>query len=204
MFLKINPQNPELRKIRQAVQVLRSGGIIIYPTDTVYGIGCDIFNQKAVERICKLRHLDPGKALLSFICKDISEVAKYTPPLENQIFKLLKNNLPGPFTFILKSNSDVPKLFKNKKRTIGVRIPDNAITLAIIEELGNPILTASLKSDDEVLEYFTDPIDIYDDFKKLVDVVIDGGIGDNTPSAVVNCTGNEPEVIREGKIPLSS
>lgn len=198
MFLKINPQNPELRKIKQLVDVLKSGGIIIYPTDTVYGIGCDIFNQKAVERICQLRHLDPRKALLSFICQDISEVAKYTPPIDNKLFKLLKHNLPGPFTFILKSNNEVPKLFKNKKRTIGVRIPDNAITLAIIKELGNPILSTSLKSDDEILEYFTDPIDIYDDFKKLVDVVVDGGIGDNIPSAVINCTGNEPEVIRTG------
>jgi len=198
MLLKINPDNPEGRKIQQVVETLRKGGIIIYPTDTVYGLGCDINNNDAVEKICRLRGLEPEKARLSFICKDISQISDYTLPLDNQIFRLMRRNLPGPFTFVLKSNNTVPKMFKNRKRTVGVRIPNHNIPLAIVAELGHPILTLSLKSDDEVLEYFTDPLDIFDDFHKLVDIVIDGGICSNVPSTVVDCTGTEPEIIREG------
>jgi len=198
MLLKINPDNPEGRKIRQAVDILEDGGVIIYPTDTVYGLGCDIYNHKAVERICKLRGLDPAKARLSLICKNISQVSDFAQQIGNEVFRLMKKHLPGPFTFVLNSNNQVPKLFKNRKRTIGIRIPDNNICMAIVEELGRPILTASLKSDDEILEYFTDPIDIYEDFKKLVDLVIDGGIGGNVPSTVVDCTGQEPVILREG------
>jgi len=198
MLLKINPDNPEGRKIRQAVETLDDGGVIIYPTDTVYGLGCDIYNSKAVDRICKLRGLDPVKARLSFICKDIGQVAEFSQQIDNTVFRLMKKHLPGPFTFVLKSNSQVPKMFKNRKRTIGVRVPDNNICQALVEGLGRPILTASLKNDDEILEYFTDPRDIYEDFKKLVDIVIDGGIGSNHPSTVVDCTGSEPIVLREG------
>jgi len=198
MLLKINPDNPEGRKIRQAVETLDDGGVIIYPTDTVYGLGCDIYNSKAVDRICKLRGLDPVKARLSFICKDIGQVAEFSQQIDNTVFRLMKKHLPGPFTFVLKSNSQVPKMFKNRKRTIGVRVPDNNICQALVEGLGWPILTASLKNDDEILEYFTDPRDIYEDFKKLVDIVIDGGIGSNHPSTVVDCTGSEPIVLREG------
>lgn len=198
MLLRINPDNPEGRKINQVVDILKEGGVIVYPTDTVYGLGCDIFNPKAVERICRLRGLKPEKAMLSFICKDISQIAEYAFQIDNEIFKTLKRNLPGPFTFVLKSNNQVPKLFKNRKRSIGVRIPDNRIAQAIVEELGRPILSLSLKSDDEILEYFTDPIDIFDDFKKLTDVVIDGGIGSNVPSTVVDCMGDEIVVIRQG------
>lgn len=198
MLLKINPDNPEGRKIKQVVDILRNGGVIIYPTDTVYGLGCDIFNPKAVERICRLRGLKPEKAMLSFICKDISQIAEYAFQIDNDVFKTLKRNLPGPFTFVLKSNNQVPKLFKNRKRSIGVRIPDNGIAQAIVEELGRPILSLSLKSDDEILEYFTDPIDIFEDFKKLTDVVIDGGIGKNVPSTVVDCMGDDIVVIRQG------
>lgn len=198
MLLRINPDNPEGRKINQVVDILKEGGVIVYPTDTVYGLGCDIFNPKAVERICRLRGLKPEKAMLSFICKDISQIAEYAFQIDNEIFKILKRNLPGPFTFVLKSNNQVPKLFKNRKRSIGVRIPDNRIAQAIVEELGRPILSLSLKSDDEILEYFTDPIDIFDDFKKLTDVVIDGGIGSNVPSTVVDCMGDEIVVIRQG------
>lgn len=198
MLLRINQDNPASRKIQQVVEVLESGGVIIYPTDTVYGLGCDIFNQKAVERICQLRGLKPEKAMLSFICNDISQISEYTTPISNDVFKLMKRNLPGPFTFILPSNNQVPKLFKNRKRTIGVRIPDNRIIQALVEELGRPILTTSLKSDDEILEYFTDPIDIYEDFKKKVEIVIDGGVGGNRPSAIIDCTQDLPEVIREG------
>jgi tRNA threonylcarbamoyl adenosine modification protein (Sua5/YciO/YrdC/YwlC family) len=199
MRLNINSDNPEGRKIGQAVDILQSGGIIIYPTDTVYAFGCDIFNKKAVEQICRLRKLDPKKARLSIICKDLSQLAEYTQQIDNQIFRALKKHLPGPFTFVLNSNNDVPKLFKNKKRTIGIRIPDNAICQALIEGLGRPLLTASLKSGDDILEYYTDPLDIYEDYKKQVDLVIDGGIAGHKPSTVVDCTGAEPVVLREGK-----
>lgn len=198
MLLKINHDNPEGRKIKQVVESLQEGGIIIYPTDTVYGLGCDIFNPKAVEKICRLRGLKPEKAMLSFICEDISQIADYAYQIDNDVFKILKKNLPGPFTFVLRANNTVPKLFKNRKRTIGVRIPENNIARSIVQELGRPILSISLKSDDEILEYFTDPIDIFDDFKKLVDIVIDGGIGNNNPSTVVDCTGDDLEVIRQG------
>ncbi|MCB0546590.1 MAG: threonylcarbamoyl-AMP synthase [Phaeodactylibacter sp.] len=198
MFLKINPDNPEGRKINQAVEMLENGGVIIYPTDTVYAFGCDINDHKAVDKICKLRRLDPAKAHLSLICKDISQVSDYAQQIDNQVFRLMRKHLPGPFTFVLNSNNQVPKMFKNRKRTIGVRIPDNNICMAIVQELGHPILTASLKSDDEILEYFTDPIDIYEDYKKLVDLVIEGGIGGNVPSTVVDCTGTEPVILRQG------
>ena len=198
MLLKIHPENPEGRKIKQVVETLESGGIIIYPTDTVYGIGCDIFNNEAVKRICQIRRLDPVKAHLSFICENISQIAEYTAPIDNDIFRLMKQHLPGAFTFILKSNNQIPKLFKNRKKTIGVRVPDNKIVKGIVETLGRPILTASLKSDDEILEYFTDPFDIYEDYRRQVDVVIDGGVGGNVPSTVVDCTKAEMEVLRVG------
>lgn len=198
MLLKINPDNPEGRKISHAVEALEKGGVIIYPTDTVYGLGCDIYNKKAVDKICRLRGLDPVKARLSFICSDISQVAEFTQQIDNQIFRLMKKHLPGPFTFVLNSSNQVPKMFKNRKRTVGIRIPDNNICLALVEALGRPILTASLKSEDEILEYFTDPVDIYEDFKKQVEIVIDGGIGNNQPSTVVDCTGDEPLILREG------
>ncbi len=198
MLLKINKDNPEGRKISQVAAILEDGGIIIYPTDTVYGLGCDITNHHAVERICKIRGFDPEKAMLSLICKDISQISDYTMPIDNQTFRVLKKNLPGQFTFVLRSNNAVPKMFKNRKRTIGVRIPDHAIPLAIVEALGRPILTTSLKSDDDILEYFTDPTDIYGDFKKIVDLVIDGDLCGNVPSTIVDCTGNLPEIIRKG------
>lgn len=198
MLLKINSENPEGRKISQIVDILKEGGVIIYPTDTVYGLGCDIENQKAIDRICQLRDLDPKKANLAIICQDISQISNYTQQIENTVFRILKKNLPGPFTFILPASNSVPKRFKNRKKTIGVRVPDHNITAAIVEQLGRPILTTSLKSDDKILEYFTDPQDIYEDFKKLVDGVIDSGPGGNVPSTVVDCTGAEPEIIREG------
>lgn len=198
MFLRINPDNPEGRKINQAVEVLKKGGVIIYPTDTVYAFGCDIFQQKAVDRICHLRGMNPKKARLSFICQDIAEMSEYTPQIDNQTFKLLKKNLPGPFTFVLKAGNKLPKILKNNKKTVGIRVPENNIVMAILEALGNPMLTASLKSDDEILEYFTDPYDINEDFKKLVDIVIDGGIGGNVPSTVVDCTQGDFEILRDG------
>ncbi len=198
MHLRINADNIEWSKIQQIAEELDKGGIIIYPTDTVYGLGCDIKNQKAVERICKLRELNPRTVNLSFICKDIGQISTYTKPISNDLFKILKKNLPGPFTFILPANNSVPKLFKNKKKTVGVRIPDHLIPLAIVEELGRPILTTSLRSDDEILEYFTDPADIYEDYKHQVDVFVNSGFGGNLASTVVDCTNGEIEVIREG------
>lgn len=202
MLLKINSDNPSERKIGQLVDILRKGGVIIYPTDTVYGLGCDIENTKAVERICRLRGLKPEKARLSFICENISQVSQYTMPIDNHLFRLMKKNLPGPFTFVLRANSSLPKLLKNRKKTVGIRIPENNIAMAIVEQLGRPILSISLKSEDEILEYFTDPEDIFEDFKKLVDVVVDGGVGGNTPSTIVDCTEGEAEIIREGAVEL--
>lgn len=202
MLLKINPDNPEGRKIQQVVEHLLAGGVIIYPTDTVYGLGCDIENQQAIDRVCKLRGLDPKKANLAMICEDISHASNYTQQIDNATFRLLKKNLPGPFTFILPAANSVPKLFKNRKKTIGIRVPDHNVTAAIVAALGRPIMTTSLKSDDEILEYFTDPEDIYEDFKKLVDVVIDSGPGGNVASTVIDCTGPAPAIIREGAAEL--
>ncbi|MEZ4959909.1 MAG: L-threonylcarbamoyladenylate synthase [Saprospiraceae bacterium] len=201
MYLPIHPENPEPKKVEQVAQILHDGGIIIYPTGGVYGVGCDILNQKAVERVCRLRRLDPERAMLSFICKDISQIAGYAWQMDNEVFKLLKNNLPGPFTFILKSNNTVPRLFKNRKRTIGVRIPDSKIALAIVEQLGRPILSASLlkESEDEADdEYFTDASLIFEKFGNQVDLVIDGGPGGLVPTTLIDCSKTEFEVIREG------
>ena len=197
-MLQIHPDNPSARKIQQVVDVLKDGGVIIYPTDTVYGLGCDIENDEAVDRICRLRGLDPKKARLSFICTDISQISEYAAQIDNDVFKMMKRNLPGPFTFVLNANNKVPKMFKNRKREIGVRIPDNNIVLEIVKALGRPILTTSLRNDDEITEYFTDPSEIEEDFAKQVDLVIDGGNGRNVPSTIVDCTGGSPEVIRQG------
>jgi tRNA threonylcarbamoyl adenosine modification protein (Sua5/YciO/YrdC/YwlC family) len=198
MLLDINPQNPQTRLIAKLVEILENGGVIIYPTDTVYGIGCDITNKKAVERVAHIRGLDPGKALFSFICEDISQVSEYAAQISNDVFRVMKHNLPGPFTFILKANNKTPKILKNRKETIGVRVPDNNIIMALVKELGRPILTASLKNDDELLEYYTSAEDIYSDFGKIVDAVIDGGPGSNVPSTIIDCTGDEPLLQREG------
>ncbi len=198
MILSIHPQNPDQRKIAQAAEILRSGGVIIYPTDTVYAIGCDIASKEAVERVCRIRNLDPGKAMLTMMCKDISQVAEYSAQIDTPVFKLLRRNLPGPFTFILPAGSKTPKLFINRKKTIGIRIPANPIVQALLEELGRPMLTSSLKTDDDVIEYYTDPEELHEDFHKLVDAVIDGGPGGISPSTLVDCTGPEPEVIRQG------
>lgn len=199
MLLKIYPQNPSERKIRQVVDCLRKGGVVIYPTDTIYGLGCDISKPKAVERICQIRGLDPKKANLSFVCHDFSHLSKYTHQFDKHIYKLLNKHLPGPFTFILPASNEVPKLLKSKKKTVGIRVPDNNIARTIVQELGNPILSTSLKIPDDIVEYPTDPELIYEDYKKLVDIVIDGGVGDNQPSTVIDCTKEEWEVIRQGK-----
>lgn len=201
MLVEIHPSNPEPRKIKQAADVLRDGGIVIYPTDTVYGIGCDIFNHDAVEKVCKVRRLDPDRAMLSLICKDISQVAEYAWQIDNEVFKVMKRNLPGPFTFILRSGNSLPKLFKNRKRTVGIRIPDNKIALALVEEMGRPILSASLKLDSEEVdfdEYLADPIDIREHFEHISDLIIDGGMGGIVPSTLVDCSKDEIEIIRQG------
>jgi tRNA threonylcarbamoyl adenosine modification protein (Sua5/YciO/YrdC/YwlC family) len=199
MLLKIYPENPGERQIRTVVECLNDGGIIIYPTDTVYGMGCDIFKSKAIERIAQIKGIKAEKANFSFICNDLSQLADYTRPIGNDVFKLMKKNLPGPFTFILNASNNVPKYIQSKKKTVGIRIPDNNIPLEIVRELGHPIMSTSIHDDDEILEYTTDPELIYEKYKNLVDIVIDGGYGDNEPSTIIDCTDYEPVIIREGK-----
>lgn len=199
MFIKIYEENPNPKSISQVVDILRKGGVIIYPTDTIYGIGCDITNPKAIERVCQIRGLKPEKANLSFICNDLTSISLYTKPLDNATFRLLKKSLPGPFTFIFNASGQVPKLLSSKKKTVGIRVPDNNIAREIVRELGNPIVSASIHDDDELVEYSTDPELIYEKYSDLVDVVIDGGYGDNIPSTVVDCTTGEFEIIRQGE-----
>lgn len=199
MLIKIYPENPNDRDIRRVVDVLQRGGIIIYPTDTVYGLGCDITNIKAVEKVARYKNVSVEKSNLSFICSDLSHLSDFSRPVSNQLFKLLKRYLPGPFTFILNANSNVPKYFKDKKKTVGIRIPDNPIILEIVRVLGNPIMSTSIHDEDEIIEYSTDPELIHEKFKDIADVVIDGGYGDNIPSTIVDCTGEMPVIIRQGK-----
>ncbi|MDR2928050.1 MAG: threonylcarbamoyl-AMP synthase [Cytophagaceae bacterium] len=199
MLLKIYPENPNAREIRKVAEVLKSGGLVVYPTDTVYGLGCDINNSRAVEKVAQIKGLNLKKEHLSIICHDLSHLSYYTKALENNIFKLLKKNLPGAFTFILPASNNVPKLFKNNKKTIGLRIPNNSIVLEIVKELGNPLLNTSIKDDDEILEYMTDPELIHEKYGRHVDIVIDGGYGDNQPSTIVDCTVSPYEIVRQGK-----
>lgn len=198
MLLPIHPDNPSPRQILKVVETLRSGGIVIYPTDTVYGLGCDIFNQKGIERIAQIKHLDIEKAHFSFICYDLSNISEYTRQIDNHIFKIMKKNLPGPFTFILHANNNVPRILKSKKKTVGIRIPDNNIVREIVKELGNPIITTSVIASDEIIEYSTDPSLIHEEYQAIVDLVIDGGYGNNIASSIIDCTSGEVEVIREG------
>ncbi|GAA4441718.1 L-threonylcarbamoyladenylate synthase [Pontibacter saemangeumensis] len=194
-LLKIHPETPQQRKILEAVEILRNGGVIIYPTDTIYGIGCDIHNARAVERVCQIKGVKPDKVNLSFICSDLTHISDYAR-IDTPTYKVMKKALPGPFTFVLLASSRVPKYAGNKK-TVGIRVPDNNIALQLVKELGNPILSTSIRDDDEVLEYSTDPELIYEKFKNLVDAVIDGGPGNNIASTVVDVTNNF-EVLREG------
>ncbi|WP_161890315.1 L-threonylcarbamoyladenylate synthase [Pontibacter russatus] len=194
-FLHIHPDNPQQRKILEAVEILRKGGIVIYPTDTIYGIGCDIHNTRAVERVCQIKGVKPDKVNLSFICSDLTHISDYAR-IDTPTYKVMKKALPGPFTFVLDASSRVPKYVGNKK-TVGIRVPDNNIALQLVRELGNPILSTSVHDDDEVLEYSTDPELIYEKYKNLVDAVIDGGPGKNIASTVVDVT-NDFEVLREG------
>lgn len=197
-LLQIHPVNPEPRKIAQAVEVLREGGIIVYPIDTIYGIGCDLLNRRAVERLCRVLDLKPQKLDLSFICLDFSHVTQYVRSLETSAFKVMRRTLPGPYTYLFESNSSVPKILGVNKKTVGIRIPDHPIPLAIVRELGNPLITSSIKNDDLIREYTTDPSEIFEDFKDKVDLVIDGGTGGNVPSTVIDFSGAEPQVIRVG------
>lgn len=198
MLVKLFNDNPNQREILKIVEVLRNGGLIIYPTDTIYGLGCDITNTKAVEKVARIKGVKIEKNNFSFICSDLSHLADYTKPIPNPVFKLMKKNLPGAFTFILEANNNLPKYFKGK-RTVGIRVPDNNIIREIIRELGNPILSTSIKDDDEILEYTTDPELIYEKYSEIADVVIDGGYGDIVPSTIVDCTGEEIMIVREGK-----
>jgi tRNA threonylcarbamoyl adenosine modification protein (Sua5/YciO/YrdC/YwlC family) len=198
-LIKIHPENPDLRKIEQVVEVLKAGGLVIYPTDTVYGIGCDIYNPKAIERIAKIKNIKPERANFAFICHDLSHLANYAK-VSTPVFKLMKKALPGPFTFVLSATNEVPKILNNKRKTIGIRIPDNEIPRMIVRELGHPILTSSIVDDDDILEYSTDPELIFEKFENLVDVVIDGGYGNNVASTIVMCANDEFEVIRQGLV----
>ena len=197
-FIKIYEENPNLREIERVVSVLKRGGLIIYPTDTVYGLGCDITNIKALERIAKIKGVKLDKANFSFICHDLSNLSDYVKQIDTVTFKILKRALPGPYTFILPGAKSLPNAFK-KKKTVGIRVPKNNIVREIVMQLGNPIVSTSIRDEDEILEYTTDPELILEKWDNLVDLVIDGGYGDNQASTVIDFSGDEPEIIREGK-----
>lgn len=200
MLLQIHPDNPNPRQMKQVVECLRDGGIVIYPTDTVYGMGCDITKLRAIERIAKVKGIDPEKANFSIICSDLSHLADFSKPIETKVYKVMRKALPGPFTFILEASGNVPKIFKARKKTIGIRIPENNIALELVKQLGNPIVNTSIHNEqDELIEYLTDPEDIHNQYQHLVDIVIDGGIGNIEPSTVVDCSTNEFNVLRQGK-----
>ena len=197
MLLKLYNENPNPREIEQVVSVLRDGGIVIYPTDTLYGIGCDALNVRAVERICELKGINPQKSNLSIICNDLSIMSEYAK-VDTPTFKLMKRNLPGPFTFILPTTSSLPKIYKNRK-TVGIRVPDNNIIREIVVQLGNPVLSTSVKDENDEIEYTTDPELIHEKWGEIADIVIDGGVGGLEPSTVVDCTSHDPDIIRQGK-----
>ena len=201
-LIKIHPENPDLRKIEQVVHVLREGGLVIYPTDTVYGIGCDIFQPKAIEKIAKLKNLKPEKANFAFICHDLSHLADFAR-VSTPVYKVMKKALPGPFTFVLPSTAEVPRILNNKRKSIGIRIPDNNIPRMLVRELGHPILTSSIVDEDDVLEYSTDPELIFEKFENQVDIIIDGGYGHNVASTIVLCENDGFEVVRQGLGDLS-
>jgi len=196
MRLHLHPVNPQPRQIKTIIECLLDGGIIIYPTDTIYGLGCDIYQQKAIQRICRIKNVDPQKAQLSFVCHDLSDLSKYTKSISTPLYRLLKNHLPGPYTFILPASKEVPRILQSKKNTVGLRVPDNVIANTIVEQLGHPLLSASLPGD--MVEEYTDPELMYENFGKLVDIVIDGGMGGMRPSTIVDCTDEPYKVIRQG------
>ena len=198
MLLEIHPDNPDPRKIRQVLECLNDGGVIVYPTDTVYSFGCSLQKHKAFERVARLKGIKPEKANFSIICYDLSHLSEYSKAVDNQTYKMMRRAFPGPYTFILNASGQVPKLFKSRKKTIGIRIPDNNIARTIVNELGTPIIASSVHDEDEILEYTTDPELIHEKYEKLVDIVIDGGYGNLEASTVFDCTGNDPELVREG------
>src|SRR5690606_27569895 len=197
-LIRLYEENPDPDKIRQIANILCEGGVVIYPTDTVYGMGCDITSLRAVERICKIKGINPKKHNFSIICADLSNISHFTKMISKPVFKMMKKGLPGPFTFILEASNQVPKILHSKKKTIGIRVPDHNVPCMLVEELGQPILTTSINDDDEVIEYSTDPELIFEKYQHLVDIVIDGGYGQNIGSTVLDCTGDEVEVLREG------
>ena len=199
MLLQIHPDNPAPRHIKLVIETLESGGVVIFPTDTIYGMGCSIHQPKAVDKIAQIKGIKKEKANFSVIFNSLSMLSEFTKPFENTIFRLIRRNLPGAFTFILNANNSIPKIFQSKKKTVGIRIPDDPIVTLIVEELGHPLLTTSIRDEDEVVEYTTDPELIYEKYKDVVDIVIDSGYGDNEPSTIVDCTSGEAIVIRQGK-----
>lgn len=203
MLLKLYEDSPNERQIQKVVEVLRNGGVIIYPTDTIYALGCDLHSIKAVERMARIKGIRKEEAHFSFICHDLSQLSDFTKPITNEVFRLMRSLLPGPYTFILEANNNVPKIVQRKKKQLGIRIPDNNIARAIVRELGNPIMSTSIHDTDDIIEYTTDPELIYEKFRDVVDLVIDGGYGDNQPSTIIDCAGGEIVVVREGKGPIS-
>ena len=198
MLIKLYESNPNTRLLRRVVDTLERGGVVIYPTDSVYAIGCDIRCNKAIEKIARFKGFDPVRPNMSILFHDLSQLAEYTIIRDNNIFKLIKRNTPGPFTFIVQANNQIPKLFKNKKKTVGIRIPSNKIVIDLIAELGSPLITTSVHDADEIIEYTTDPELIYEKYRDFADMVIDGGYGNNEASTIIDCTGDEPEIVREG------
>ncbi|MEO8150196.1 MAG: L-threonylcarbamoyladenylate synthase [Bacteroidia bacterium] len=198
MLLEIHPDNPDKRKITQVVQCLKGGGVIVFPTDTIYALGCDIYNTKAFEKVCRLKGVKPEHANFSFIMSDLRNIALFTKPFDRSVFKLLNRSLPGPYTFVLNANSEVPAIFRAKKKSIGIRIPGNNIAKQLVMEMGNPIMATSLHDLDLIKEYPVDATEIYERYEHDVDIIIDGGIGSNIPSTIIDCTGGEPLVVREG------
>ena len=199
MIIEIHPENPAPRHIQMVVEILNNGGVIIFPTDTVYGMGCSIEQPKAVDRIARIKGIKKEKANFSAIFNSLSMISEYTKPISTSVYKMLRRNLPGPFTFILDANNNIPRIFQSKKKTIGIRIPDNGILMEIIEALGQPLLTTSIHDQDEIIDYTTDPYVIEENFGKLVELIIDGGHGGNEPSTVIDCTSENIEIIRQGK-----
>ena len=199
MLLRIHPENPSERQIRLVVECLMDGGVIIFPTDTIYAIGCDIYRPKAVDRVAQIKGVKKEKANFSFICHDLSHLSEYSRPIDNATYKMMRRNLPGAFTFILGASNKVPKIFQSRKKSIGIRVPDNNIARDIVHILGNPIMSTSVHDDDEIIEYTTDPELIFERYSNQVDLVVHGGYGDNVASTIIDCTGSEPELVREGK-----
>ena len=198
MFLKIHPENPDPKKVKKVTECLKDGGVIIYPTDTVYALGCSLKEHKAFEKVALIKGIKPEKANFSLVCYDLSHLSEYCKPIDNPVFKLMRRTLPGPFTYILNASGNVPKLFKSKKKTVGIRVPNNNIPRHIVKELNNPMISTSVHDEDEILKYTTDPELIYEKYKTRVDLVIDGGYCNNEASTIIDCTSDEPEVIRQG------